>query len=419
MRPAHTPQRQRHWLPWLAAGFALLLLAVGPAWQSGAFAQERVVRFGAALSLTGRFVDNARLTKDGYDFYVQQVNERFGGIEIRGVKYRVEIKYYDDQSDPIVGARLVEKLIVEDGIKLLLGPYSSTMTLPISKVVERYQVPMVVAHAATNSIYEQGNKYIFATLNTIDQYFEGVLQAAMEATPRPQTVAVLYENLLAPQASAEAAVKVAQRLGLRVVYNQKYPSGIKDLSSELAVIRSRNPDILLGAGYIGDMILLAKQADGLGVRPKLFAMLLGPTHPSFVPSLRSIANGIVEPVQWAPNMKWKDEIFGWTARDYFGLFKEQFGYEPDYHPPQSTAALEVFHRALQNTGTFEPQKVRDAIAQINIETAYGPVRFNDKGVNIGKTMAVIQLQGNVPVVVYPQQVRERKLIYPRRYSSLR
>ncbi len=396
-----------------------LLLSLLPWGNSQAQAQQdNVIRFGAALSLTGSFVDNARLVRDGYDFYVKLVNQR-GGIEVGGRRYRVEIKYYDDQSNTAVGARLVEKLIVEDNIKFLLGPYSSTMTLPLSKVAERYQVPFVVAHAATNSIYEQGNKWIFGTLNTIDQYFEGVLKAAMEAKPQPQTIAILAENQLAPSASADFAAQHARRMGLRIVYQQKYPTGIKDFTSELAIIRSRNPDIFLGAGYIADMILLARQADEVGVQPKLFGMLLGPTHPQFVPSLGPIANGILEPVQWAPNMKWKDEIFGMTAREWAEMFREEFGYWPDYHPPQSFAALEVYHRAIQKAGTFDPARVRDAIAQTDIQTAYGPVKFDQRGVNVGKTMAVIQLQGNVPVVVYPSGVAEQRLIYPRRYRSLR
>lgn len=375
-------------------------------------AQEQVIRFGASLSLTGRFVDNARLTKDGYDFYAKHVNER-GGIDVGGVKYKVEIKYYDDQSDTTTATKLIEKLITEDGVKFLLGPYSSTMTLPVTKVNERHRIPMVVAHAASTPIFEQGHKYLFGTLNTVDQYFENVLRMAVEATPRPRSVAVVNENALFPQLSVDAAVKVAQELGLQVVYNQKYPTGTKDLSSLLAVIRNAKPDILLASGYIGDMILLARQANDLGVKPPLFGMALGPTHPRFVESLGKIAEGVVEPVQWAPNMPWKDEIFGWTAREYAELFKREYGYEPDYHPPQSTAALQVFHRAIQKAGSLDPEKVRAAIAATNIMTAYGPVKFDARGVNVGKRMAVIQIQDGRPMVVYPATGAERKLIYPR------
>jgi branched-chain amino acid transport system substrate-binding protein len=179
------------------------------------------------------------------------------------------------------------------------------------------------------------------------------------------------------------------------------------------VIRDAKPDILLGSGYIGDMILLARQANDVSVRPKIFGMALGPTHPRFIESLGKIAEGIVEPVQWAPNMPWKDEIFGWTAREYADIFKRDYGYEPDYHPPQSTAALQVFHRAIQKAGSLDTEKVRDAIAATNIMTAYGPVKFDDRGVNVGKRMAVIQIQDGRPVVVYPTTAAEKKLAYPR------
>jgi branched-chain amino acid transport system substrate-binding protein len=381
--------------------------------QSAALAQDRVVRFGASLSLTGSLSDNGRLVKDGYDFYVKHINQQFGGIDIGGIKHRVEIRYYDDQSNPTTATRLVEKLITEDGIKFILGPYGSGITLPVSKVIQQHRVPMVEAHGASTPIFEQGNKYVFGTLNTVEQYFESVLKMAVEANPRPKTLAILNENALFPQLSADAAVKVAKELALDVVYNEKYPSGIKDMSSQLAVIRSKNPDILLGSGYIGDMILLARQANEVGVKPKVFGMALGPTHPRFVESLGTIAEGMVEPVQWAPSMPWKDEIFGWTARAFAALFKNEYGYEPDYHPPQSMAALEVFQRAIQKTGSLDPEKVRDAIAQTNIMTAYGPVRFDSRGVNIGKTMAVVQIQGGKSVVVWPAKAADGPLRYPR------
>ena len=406
---------------WELAGCAIALvvsaLVAGPLVDVGlgsvALAQDKVIRFGASLSLTGSLSDNGRLVKDGYDFYVKHINQRFGGIDVGGTKYRVEIKYYDDQSNPTTATRLVEKLITEDGIKFILGPYGSGITLPVSKVIQQHRVPMVEAHGASTPIFEQGNKYVFGTLNTVEQYFESVLKMAVEATPRPTTLAVLNENALFPQLAVDAAVKLAKPLGLELVYNEKYPSGIKDLSSQLAVIRGKNPDILLCAGYIGDMLLLARQAQEVGVKPKVFGMALGPTHPRFVESLGSIAEGMVEPVQWAPNMPWKDEIFGFTAREFADLFKKEYGYDPDYHPPQSMAALEVFQRAIQKTGSLEPETVRDAIAQTNIMTAYGPVKFDARGVNIGKAMAVVQIQGGKPVVVWPASAADARLRYPR------
>ena len=372
---------------------------------------ENVIRFGASLSLTGSRATEGRLVKDGYDFYVKHINA-LGGIPINGKNYKVEIVYYDDESDPKTAVRLVEKLIVEDNIKFLLGPYSSTVTLPASSVAEKYKIPMVEAHGASNPIFERGYKYIFATLNTIEQYFGSILKMAADLNPRPQTIALINENTLAPQVANDAAEKEAKRLGLKVVYKEKYPSGTKDLSSMLAVVREKKPDILLGAGYTADMILLVKQAKEMGLKPKMFGLLLGPTLPGFVEDLQKDAEYLLEPIQWSPNMAWKDDVFGYTAAEFVRLFEQDFGYKPDYHPPQSAAALLVYHHALQKAGVLDPQKVRDAIAQTDIMTFYGPIRFNEKGMNVGKSMGVIQIQDGKPVMVYPKSAAEGTVIYP-------
>lgn len=394
---------------------AIVLTAFAGALFVSPAAAEEKVRLGASLSLTGKLATHGKNVKDGYDFMVKHINER-GGIPIGGKKYKVEIKYYDDASDAKTAVKLIEKLIVEDGIKLLLGPYSSGLTFPASSVAEKHKVPMVEAHGAATTIFERNYKYLFATLNTVDQYFGNILQMAAKLPDPPKTIALIAENSLFPKLGADGAAKLAEKLGIKVVYNENYPSGTKDLSSMLAQVRDKNPDILLVGGYINDMILLTKQAKEMGVKPKLFGFLLGPTVPGFLESLKDDANNLVEPVQWAKSMDWKDDVFGWTARQYAAMFKQEKGYEPDYHPPQSSAAVMVYYHALGKAGTTDPQKVRDEIAKTDIQTFYGPIKFNEQGKNIGKGMAVIQLQDGEHKVVFPSSVAEGKLVYPRPYN---
>lgn len=391
---------------WLSLGLLACLLSTSIIAQA-----EDTIRFGASLSLTGRMATEGRLVKDGYDFYVKHVNE-MGGIPIKGKKYKVEIVYYDDESDPKTAAKLVEKLIVEDKIKYLLGPYSSSATFPASSVAEKYKIPMVEAHGAATTIFERGYKYIFATLNTVDQYTSGILNMASKLQPAPKTIALINENTLFPQLGMDGAARQAKGLGIEVVYKEKYPTGTKDLSSMLAAAREKKPDMLLAAGYTADMISLVKQSKEMGLNPKMFGLLLGPTLPGFVKALQKDADYLLEPIQWSANMTWKDAVFGYTASEYSSIFEKEFGYKPDYHPPQSSAALLVYHHALQKVGVADPKTVRDAIAETDIMTFYGRIKFNEKGMNIGKSMAVIQLQNGKPVVVYPESGAEGKLIYP-------
>lgn len=387
-----------------------VLAVISLAYTAPAGAQD-VITFGAALSLTGKTATEGRLVKIGYDFYVKHINER-GGIRVGGKNYKVAIKYYDDQSDAGTAAKLYEKLIVEDGIKLLLGPYSSGITFPASAVAEKHRVPMVAAHAAASAIYERGFKYLFATLTSVDQYTQNMIRMAAAATPRGQRVALVHENVLFPQQGIEGAASQAKSAGLEVVYKEAYPSGTKDFSAMLTAIKSRNPDVLIAGGYTGDMIVLARQVAEQGLNLKMIGFLLGPTLPGFIDSLGARAENLLEPVQWTSNMPWKDEIFGWTAAEFAALCQKEAGHVCDYHPPQSVAALQVYQRALEKAGSLDPQKVRDAIAATDMMTMYGPIKFNEKGQNVAKGMSVVQIQRGKPVVVFPLEGAQAKFIYP-------
>jgi branched-chain amino acid transport system substrate-binding protein len=387
---------------------ATFTLALGVLLPVQASAQD-VIRFGASLSLTGATSTEGRRVKDGYDFYAKLVNER-GGIDVGGKKYKVEIKYYDDESNAQRATTLVERLIVEDKVNFVAGPYGSGSTFPASSVAEKHQIPMVIAHGASTTIYERGYKNIFAVLNSVDQYTINMIK--MAAARGAKSVALISENALFPKLGIDGAAVQAKEAGLQVAYKEYYPSKTTDLSAMLSAAWAEKPDVLIAGGYTADMMLLARQATELGVRPKMLGFLLGPTLPGFVSSLGRSAEYTLEPVQWAAHMPWKDQLFGMTASDYAKRFKQEFGYEPDYHPPQSTAALEVYQAAIEKVSSLDPKKVRDAIAATDIMTAYGPIRFNSKGQNIAKGMGVIQIQNGRPVMVYPTEYKEAELVYP-------
>lgn len=393
----------------LAGGLALLGVSLGAILLPTSANAQDVIRFGASLSLTGAMSTEGRLVRDGYNLYVKLANER-GGINVNGKKYKIEIKYYDDESNPQRAAALAERLIVEDKVNFLLGPYSSGITFAASSVAERHRIPMIAAHAASTTIYERGYKYIFAVLTSVDQYTINMIKMAAEKGAK--SVALISENALFPKLGIDGAASQAKAAGLKVVYKEYYPSKTKDLSSMLSAAWAHKPDVLISGGYTGDMILLARQAHELGVRPKMMGFLLGPTLPGFVKSLGPQAEYLLEPIQWSANMAYKDELLGLTAEEYSKRFEKEFGYKPDYHPPQSSAAIEVYQRAIEKAGSLDPQKVRDAIAATDIMTFYGPIRFNEKGQNVAKGMAVIQIQDGHPVVVYPQKDKQADLIYP-------
>ena len=131
-------------------------------------ASAETIILGAAVSQSGKYSTNGQHTMNGYNMAVEMINAA-GGVMIDGTAHMLEIKYYDDESTPARGAELAERLISQDGVKFLLGPYSSGLTKAIAPVTEKHGVPMVEANGASRSLFTNGYKYLFAVLSTSEQ----------------------------------------------------------------------------------------------------------------------------------------------------------------------------------------------------------------------------------------------------------
>src|SRR5205814_8775465 len=97
-----------------------------------------------------------------------------GGLRGR----KIEFVFYDDQSMPATGVRLYEKLITEDKVDAVMGPYSSPITEAVANVSEKYQKVMVSPLAATTSIFKKGRKHIFMVISPAEAYLDGIVDMA-------------------------------------------------------------------------------------------------------------------------------------------------------------------------------------------------------------------------------------------------
>ena len=161
-----------------ASGILALAFAASIALVPGAFADETIV-LGAAVSQTGKFSVSGIYTKEGYDFAVEKINAA-GGVKVGNETYKLEVKYYDDESDAARATQLAERLVSQDGVKFILGPYGSPITAAMAPVVEKLQVPMVEANGAARSLFTKGYKYTFAVLATSDRYLSSAVDLLAE-----------------------------------------------------------------------------------------------------------------------------------------------------------------------------------------------------------------------------------------------
>ncbi len=382
---------------------AFLLILFSLAWT------QDVIKFGAAVSLTGKLAKEGQLLKRGYDLWKEKVNEG-GGIKVGDKRYKVEIIYYDDQSDPTTTARLVERLIIQDGVKFILGPYGSAQVFAAAPIVEKYGALMVQAGGASSEIYKKGYKNVFGLYTTAPDYGKDLVELATRLDKNLRTIAIVYEKDIFAEDAAKGAYEHAKRKGLKVVLFEGYPKEAQDLSSLIQKIRLHKPDIIIGSGHFADSVLLVKQLKQFRVNPKFLGLTVGPALPAFVQSLGEDAEGIFGPVQWSPALKYKDPLFG-NTEEFVKIYRERFKEDPEYHVAGAVAAGIVFQKAIEKAKSLDVSKVREALAKNRVETLFGVIGFDETGKVNTKPMAIIQIQKGRQITVYP--IKEAEPVYPK------
>ena len=374
--------------------------------------------FGSAVSITGKYSVNGKHTKNGYDLAIKRFNER-GGVEIKGKKYKLDIIYYDDESTAATAAKLAERLIRQDEIEFVLGPYSSGLTAAMAPITEKYKITMIEANGASSSLFTKGYKYLFALLTVADLYLAPavdmlVLQAKKDGIrTRDLKAAMAFENdpfSLSVRSGVVAALKKAK---IKVVVDEKLPPSLEDMSAILTKVKVFKPNLLVVSGHAKGAATAVRQLKEFNVKVPMLAM----THcdsAAIEKNYPDSAEGTLCARQWSKELTYSDDdkLFG-NGLDFVEIFQKEYGYEPPYQAAESAAAVQVWVDALKRSKSFKSKDVRNAVAKTKMQTFYGNVKFDKQGRNIAKPMVLAQIQDGEYKVVSPPDWAQAEFKHPR------
>ncbi|NKB77302.1 MAG: ABC transporter substrate-binding protein [Gammaproteobacteria bacterium] len=399
----------------LMAGACMLM-------SQGSVAQEcEELILGSAISLTGKYATNGIHAKNGYEFAFKKIAEH-GGVKIGDKCYNFKAIYYDDESKGDRGATLAERLINQDKVQYMLGPYSSGLTKAIAPVTEKYQIPMVEAEGASRSLFNKGYKYLFAVLSTSEQYLASAITLAAEKAESAGgkasdvKVAVAVENDPFSLDIRAGVLEDAKKFGMQIVIDEQLPRDLSDMSAILTKAKLLKPDVLIVSGHSKGAATAVRQIGEQNLSVPMVAM----THceaADVVGKFGAAANDILCSTQWAETLTYSDSIFG-TAAEYEVEFKANYteyeGKKVPYQTAQASAAVYVFKDAFERAGSLDKDVVRDAIAATDLSTFYGQIKFSEAGNNIAKPMVLRQIQDGEYNVVAPSAFASHPLNWPRK-----
>jgi|SRR5919106_2144909 branched-chain amino acid transport system substrate-binding protein len=378
----------------MLVGVATLLMT-GTAWAHHRPNNE--VLIGGAISQTGRYAEPAGRQVNSIKMWVDEVNAR-GGL----LGHKVQLLLLDDKSDTQTAIKLYEKLITEDKVDLILGPYSSGITEAVANVTERYKMPFVAYGASSSPIWEKGRRYIFNIVAVAEDYQKGVVHLAKQIGVKK--AAIIGEDSLFPRQAAKGGKDWATKLGIEIVVEENYPLKQTDFTALLQKIKASGAEAVFSNSYFADSAAQLRQMREQNLNFKLYSSTIGPALPNFPEQLGATAEYVLGFSQWEPLPKILKHP---GMEEYIAAYEKRYGEKPNYHAGGAYGALQVTEAAVKKAGTFDRDKVRDALATIEVTTVFGRYKVDAKGMNAHEGLTFQILKGQRRVV-WPEKWAEGK-----------
>jgi branched-chain amino acid transport system substrate-binding protein len=331
------------------------------------------------------------------------VNES-GGVKMGNESRPLKFIVYDDASEQPKAVQLYEKLVTEDKVDLLIGPYASPITFAASTVADKHQIPMLMVEANSDAIYSRGAKWIVGVLDTgrnwSNQHFD-----MLKADGRIKTIGILTQDNLHTKETRESSINNAKRVGIEVLVDETLPATTQDFSPAIAQLKQANPDMVYINAFENFAVPFVKQAKELGLNPPALHV----THHGgyLINAVGKDADQITGEHYWLPG------IPGEGIKDFEELQKRA-DVSVDKWPWAAIRfpAYQVLRAALEQAGSTDRARLNDALHSVEVKTLGGTIKFDPAGRGTMNPYPS-QIQNGQYVLLWPKEYTKATWTFPR------
>ena len=375
----------------------LSALVIGAPWPSTA---QQPIRIGASMALTGKYALQGGYGRDGYQLCQKSLNAQ-GGVLGRPVEFVIR----DDASDDKTAGGVYEKLITEDRVDAVLGPYSSPITDAVADVTEKHRKVMIAPMAGTTSLWEKGRKHLIMVISPVELTPEGFIDLAARAGLK--TIAVLNEDGLVAKAAAKGAGELSRKKNLEVVFSETYPKGTKDFSEILNRVKAAKPDAFVIASQVfDDLITMTRQTKDVDLNVKMFASLPYGGLPDYQKRLEKAADYVYSATFWEPSLPYPGN------REFVAAYEKEFNRPPALQAANAWAACQLFTEAAKRAGSVDSDKLRETLLKLRTKTVLGDFAIDERGFQTAQKAVTTQWQDAKQVILWPDEIATGKAKYP-------
>ena len=402
-------------------------LSLGFTVSVAAHAQQEI-RIGVVYPLTGPGASTGAEMKNALELATDIINNGAknipnlpfsagGGLpNLKGAK--IKLVFGDHQGNPQVGASETERLITQEKVVAVMGAYNSNVTQTASQVAQRYAIPFLNAESSSASLTGRGFKWFFRTTPHDDLFVQNFYQfyADLEAKKgiKVKQVALFNENTQWGNETTKLETKLSADKGITVVKSVSYPQKTTQLTSEVQLLKSGNPQVVMQSSYLGDAIMAMKTYKELGFSPDMIlANNSGFTDSEFIKSLGKDAEFIITREVWSLDLANTNPLI----KQVNDLMQARYKINFTGNSSRTFTGLLTLADAINRAASTEPEAIRKALTETNIDgkktiMPWKGIKFDATGQNIYGAGILVQIVDGKYHTVWPFDMAAKDVVWP-------
>lgn len=381
------------------AGSAALIAA--PWVVSPARAQAKQVNIGVIMPLSGANAQFGINSRNGIELVADEINAA-GGIKALGGA-KVNLIVADATSTPTTAGTVAQRMISQNEVTAILGAFASSLTIAISEVTERRDIPLLTMSFA-DQITGRGFKNIFQVVAKASALGKAQLDytvaIAQAAGTKIDKIAIMYEDTAYGTAQAGGLRAAAKAANIELVMDDAYPLGITDTTPLINKLRASGAQAVFPVSYLNDSLLLIRTMRQQRITIPAIGGAAGYVIPDFEKGLGEFAEGVlsIAPANYDLDTSLTDR------------FRKRFGYFMVHEALEHAVALDVLVQAIEKAKSAKAEDVTMALrggkftgGWTNAMTG-GAVQFDSTGLNTASIPVMVQWRKKELVTVWPKDV---------------